>query len=564
MPLRIAYLSVTSSFSHSSPVYGQLRAFTEQNFKKETHWLNLEVSINESHDAAIQRIIEFKPEIILSTAYLFNIEVLLKILAKVSILLPEIVIALGGPEFLGNNEAFLRHNKFVSAVFRGDESSLPNFLECIKNKEGWRKIEGICYLDNNLYIYNGLSRFNGSLDALPSPYSKGYFSTNKPFIHFETSRGCPSHCLFCSSSNTPPQYYSLERVKADLFIIEKSGIREIRLLDRTFNIPEDRAISLIELFINSFPSLKFHIEIDPAKISERFFTAIKKAPKDMFHIEAGIQSFSIESLKAVNRSHDPEKLKKNLKALCLLPNIKVHTDLIAGLPYHKVDMAINDLYILAELNPDEIQIELLKLLPGSPLRNSENFNIKYSPFPPYEVLETQDISFSELSSIRIISRIFDSYYNENQLKMLIRFAIKTDKDFIHSFAALFGLAFSKREKPSINTRLKFILDYAVNSVQLYDMAIFTSLLMGIIPKGKKTIRLIKDKDLKNLSREIIWQNEHKLYSNIAVECSFDSDPAEFFLHGNISKNKSSSTYIFYYPTLSFSKTISHFEKVIKN
>jgi len=356
----------------------------------------------------------------------------------------------------------------------------------------------------------------------------------------------------------------LERVKADLSIIGKAGIIEIRLLDRTFNVPEDRAISLIELFINNFPNMKFHIEIDPSKISEKFLTAIKKAPDEMFHIEAGIQSFSELSLKATNRSDNTEKLKQNLNKLCQLPNTKVHTDLIAGLPSQKLNTIIDDLYILAELNPEEIQIELLKLLPGSPLRNSENFNIKYSPFPPYEVLETPDISFPELSSIKIISKIIDSYYNENQLKMLIRFAMVKDKNFIYSFSNLYGSLFSRKEKPSLETRLKLILDYAVNNIELYDMAIFTSLLNGIIPKNKKSIRLVKDKELENLPRKAIWQKEHKLYSNIAVECSFESDPAEFFLHSDPLTSKTSSTYIFYYPTLSFSKTISHIEKVIKN
>jgi len=565
MSIRIAYLSVISSFSHSSPVYGHLRSISEQNCEEKTIWLHIEVSINENYDLPIQKLIEFKPDLILSTGYLFNVEMLTKIFARVNVLLPKTTIALGGPEFLGNNEEFLIKHKFISVVFRGDESHLPKFLNFLYAKNQWSSIQGICCLDNGKYIDSGSAKFEQPLDSLPSLYEKGYFSKDKPFIHFETSRGCPSHCLFCSSANSKPVYYSLERVEADLSIIAASGIKEIRILDRTFNVPEERAISLIELFVSKFSDLKFHLEIDPSRLSEKLLETFGKAPNDMFHLEAGIQSFSPDVIMAVNRRSDTHKVCSNLLQLCSMQNLKVHADLIAGLPKQNFNDVIDDLYTLAELKPDEIQLELLKILQGSPLRSKDIFDASYSPIPPYEILQTPDFSYTELVMAKVISKIIDACYNEEKLKKLFRFALKTNNKFLTDFSRHYMNVFSRKEKPSLETRLNLFYDFAgISGNQLlHEMTIFTSLMLGIIPRRENRIRLLKNKEMESLKRQTIWKASKDLHTEYAVECVFNSNPLEFFLNNKIAGyQQEPTTYIFCYPTLSFSKTISHIERVV--
>ena len=565
MPLKIIYISVTSSYSHSSPVYGQLRVFAEENCADDMEWEFIETSINDSFDDTILRILAFSPNLILSTGYLFNIEFIIKLLSRVSPLHPEAIIALGGPEFLGNNELFLRQNRFISAVFRGDESPLPVFLSNLTDSSKWHSINGICYIDKDVYIDKETAKIQRHLDKLPSPYIKRYFSSDKPFIHFETSRGCPSLCLFCSSSNSNPAYHSIERIDSDLSIIKKAGIKEIRILDRTFNVPEERGISIIELFISTYHDIKFHLEIDPSKLTQNFIDALSKAPNSMFHIEAGVQTLSQPSLEIINRTTNIEKMTSHLSQICSLKNIKVHTDLIAGLPLQTFSDVIEDIRTLARLNPDEIQLEVLKLLPGSLLRNKELFSAKYSPLPPYEVLETPNISFSELFKLKIISRIIDIYHNTKNFKTLFNFAL-TDKNFLQGFAELNSIALIRKEKPSLETRLLMIYEYASKKQNkpLYELTLLTSFMLGIIPRKFLELNTIKQDEIEKFNRKIIWTKGNELSFNHAFLCSFEY--SLFVLMDNQDKSclHNPAKYIFYYPTLSFSKTLSHIEEVTES
>ena len=84
-----------------------------------------------------------------------------------------------------------------------------------------------------------------------------------------------------------------------------------------------------------------------------------------------------------------------LEFLCSLPNMETHADLIAGLPLYHLNEIFEDVYTLAGYNAGEIQLESLKLLPVRKCRQAETLGIHYSPFPPYEVLETNEISVGE-------------------------------------------------------------------------------------------------------------------------------------------------------------------------
>ncbi len=568
MPLKIVYISVMSSYSHSSPVYGQLRAFTELNYASPVQWLHIETSNNESFDQTIKEIINFSPDLIISTAYLFNINSIISLTHRISLLLPNATIVLGGPEFLGGNESFLRQNSFISAIFRSDESPLPQFLRCLDSGiKDWSSIKGICYLDkkHSKYVDNETAAVNPNLDELPSPYQKGYFSTNKPFIHFETCRGCPSHCSFCSSANSKLKQHGIERVKSDLQIVTKTGIKEIRILDRTFNVPEERAVSLLNLFITHFHDIKFHLEIDPSKLSSNFIEKLRTAPKDMFHLEAGVQTFSVRVLKTIKRTADVEKASSNLCKLCRMDNIRMHTDLIAGLPLQKFLNVIEDIKILTKLDPAEIQLETLKLLPGSQLREKEFFDAKYSQLPPYEVLETPDMSFSELFKLKVISRIIDIYYNTENLKVLFAFALQTDNNFLENFAELNANALTRKEKPSLTSRLSMFYQYTSRSenMPLYEMTLFVSFILGIIPRKYTDLKTLKQNEIEQLNRKIVWaNNKTELSYNHAFMCKFDSDPLIFFMHKKTPPSHNSQFYIFYFSTLSFSKSISHIEEII--
>ena len=499
-------------------------------------------------------LIEFSPEVIASTAYLFNIEALVGLFKKISLLLPEASCIFGGPEFLGDNRNFLENNKNISCVFRGDESSFPDFLKNYDAPALWHGIKGICYIDSEKnYIDNGAACFAGSLDDLPSPYEKGYFQKEKPFVHYETARGCVSKCSFCVSSlSGGVKFHGLRRIESDLKALRDAGIMEIRILDRTFNVPEKRAAELIGLFSNKFSDMKFHIEIDPARLKEEVINGLNSAPKNQFHLELGIQSFNKMSLEAVNRRADIKKVIGNLELLTKSNNCAVHTDIIAGLPNQKYADLVDDVFRLVEIGPAEIQLEILKILPGTPIANNLKNQAKWNPLPPYEVLCTPDISFGELSKVRVLSRILDCYYNIDGLRNLFRFAAARDRNFLSAFLEFAGPLFSLREKPSLTARLNSLSGYAKmkNDSNLEEMVSFSFCFNGCPSEKMKNIRLLKGTEKDDIKRwgetGTLWKTNMEPAEKPVYLACFSFNAGDLFLNPFACIKEGCFRYLFYY------------------
>jgi len=154
----------------------------------------------------------------------------------------------------------------------------------------------------------------------------------------------------------------------------------------------------------------------------------------LLHLEAGIQSLRQEVLDMSRRKGRLEQALDGLRFLCSLPNLVTHADLIAGLPCYGLSQIYEDIRTLAAFQAGEIQLELLKLLPGTAMRrDAAELGIKYSPLPPYEVLETEAISSAQLQEVRRLSRLLDAYYNTSAWQSLTRRLIVEEDGFLHRF-----------------------------------------------------------------------------------------------------------------------------------
>jgi radical SAM superfamily enzyme YgiQ (UPF0313 family) len=359
-------------------------------------------------------------------------------LARVKALIPNITIALGGPEFLGNNEDFLRKNSFVDILFRGEgERSFPKWLTSFHSPDEWHKIEGVCYIDSlGNFVDNGISRVT-DFDHLNYPESSPYFKWDRPFVQLETTRGCFNTCAFCvSGGEKPVRFQSIEEIEKRLCNICNHGIVDIRMLDRTFNYNSERAIAILNLFERFYGKLHFHLEVHPALLSAPLKDRIAQLPKGLLHVEAGIQSLNDKVLVASKRNGSLKHSLEGLKFLASLDNVITHADLIAGLPHYTLEMIYQDVKSLAEIGVEEIQLESLKLLPGTDMReHAAELSIKYSPLPPYEVLATEWISSMELQEAMQLSRFIDFYYNCDAYRQLIREIICREDGFMKSYVA---------------------------------------------------------------------------------------------------------------------------------
>lgn len=434
--MKILWIDLNSSYAHSSLALPALHAqiMTDPSIE----WEIVSATINENTGMIVDEIYRHRPDILAATTWLFNHEQLMHVASRVKALLPEACLVLGGPEFLGDNEEFLRKNPFVDCVFRGEgEEVFPQWLTCWNHPEQWHTVPGLCYpTPNKEYKDNGIARVLNFAGLVPPEQSR-FFNWSKPFVQLETTRGCFNTCAFCvSGGEKPVRTLSIESIRERLQLIHAHGIKNVRVLDRTFNYNPRRAKELLRLFLEFHPDIRFHLEIHPALLSEELKEELSLLPKGLLHLEAGIQSLREPVLEKSRRMGKLSDALDGLRFLCALPNMETHADLIAGLPLYHLHEIFEDVRTLAGYAAGEIQLESLKLLPGTEMRRrAEELGIKYSPLPPYEVLQTHEISVSELQTARQLSRLLDGFYNTPAWQALTRELILNDEQFLHRFLA---------------------------------------------------------------------------------------------------------------------------------
>ena len=432
--MKILWIDLNSSYAHSSLALPALHAqiMTDPSIE----WEIVSATINENAGMIVDEIYHHQPDILAATTWLFNHEQLMHVASRVKALLPEACLVLGGPEFLGDNEEFLRKNPFVDCVFRGEgEEVFPQWLTCWNHPEQWHTVPGLCYLTpNKEYKDNGIARVLNFAGLVPPEQSR-FFNWSKPFVQLETTRGCFNTCAFCvSGGEKPVRTLSIESIRERLQLIHAHGIKNVRVLDRTFNYNPRRAKELLRLFLEFHPDIRFHLEIHPALLSEELKEELSLLPKGLLHLEAGIQSLREPVLEKSRRMGKLSDALDGLRFLCALPNMETHADLIAGLPLYHLHEIFEDVRTLAGYAAGEIQLESLKLLPGTEMRRrAEESGIKYSPLPPYEVLQTHEINVSELQTARQLSRLLDGFYNTPAWQALTRELILNDEQFLHRF-----------------------------------------------------------------------------------------------------------------------------------
>ena len=497
--MRLLWLDLNSSYAHSSLALPAIHAQVEGREGK-VEWGKVSATINSNVGSVVAEIVAARPDILAATAWLFTHEVLLKITARVKVLLPEYTIILGGPEMLGDNEEYLRRNRHVACVFRGEgELGFHEWLGVHDCPSRWDGVKGLCWLDEEgVYHDGGLARVI-EFDKLKIPEYSRFFDWTKPFVQLETTRGCFNTCAFCvSGAEKPVRTLSVERIRERLIVIRDHGIRDIRLLDRTFNGSSQRAISLLKLFREFASGMRFHLEIHPALLSDEVKELLKELPAGLLHLEAGIQSLREDVLCACRRIGDLQAALDGLRYLASLPNLVVHADLIAGLPLYSLKQMIEDIRVLASFGTGEIQLELLKLLPGTQMREDANaLGIVYSPDVPYEVLKTEFMSVGDLREARLLSRLIDGFYNALAWQEVTRKLIGYDELFLPDFLHWLEERELLEQPLSLERRGALLYEFCEGRYPMFLTDVSVAWIVAGIPFAKEP-----SKRLKSWSKEI--------------------------------------------------------------
>ncbi|MDO5571938.1 MAG: DUF4080 domain-containing protein [Bacteroidales bacterium] len=493
--MNILWLDLNSSYSHSSLALPAIHAQCNDS----NSWDVLRTTINVSVSSIVGDIVDKKPDLICATAWLFTHDHLKNVLSRVKSVMPNVIIALGGPEFLGDNQNYLFANRFVDIVFRGEgEESFCKWLNVFDDKRQWKDIVGVCYLDiQDKYIDNGYAKV-GDFKSLNPPEDSEFFCRDRAFVQFETARGCFNTCSFCvSGADKPVRVLPLERVRERLQSYYEMGIKSIRLLDRTFNGQSSRALAMLDIFEEFAGKLVFHLEVHPALLSEQVREKLVKMPKGVLHLEAGIQSLRQNVLTLSKRLGSLEDSLDGLGFLCGLKNMETHVDLIAGLPGYTLPMMKEDILQLAAFDASEIQLELLKVLPGTEMRrNAENLGLKYAPMTPYEILESDGMSVKDLFEAKLLSRLLDMYYNNEVWQSVFREIMLNENEFLNSFFD-YMKKLDVLEKPiSLENRGLFLYNFLEKNYPSFMTSISMKWIEEGLAMGKKPALNMKPEHVK--------------------------------------------------------------------
>lgn len=365
-------------------------------------------TINDNLENILENIFNTKADLVCFGCYIWNIEQTLKICKNLKNINSNITIALGGPEVSYTPNEILDKNPFISSVMCGEGENAIRQLVIDYTKENIKKI------------------YNIPVEVSQIPYIAQDLVDNydNRVVYFETSRGCPyrcSYCLSCIDKNI--KYFDIYKIKNDLKKLLDKNVKQIRFIDRTFNSNRKRALELWNFLLENRKDTTFHFEICVNLIDNETLKFLANVPKNIFQFEIGIQSTNKNTLIAINRGYKWQNEKEVIKQLMQFGNIKLHTDLIVGLPFETLDIfkqSFNELFLL---HTDEIQLGFLKLLKGTTIYNSINeFEYVFTNEPPYEVLKNKFISFEEIRFLKKFEEIFELYYNsgffKNTMKIL--------------------------------------------------------------------------------------------------------------------------------------------------
>lgn len=365
-----------------------------------------EFTIRERPIDIAEKLLKHKPKIIGFGVYIWNLTEITKTVELLKQIAPEIIIVLGGPEVshLPDKPAVVDLADYV--VMGAAEKSFRELCQLI--------------LSGNKPLVREIQSDELPLDQLQLPYQ---FYTDADIknrlIYVEASRGCPFKCEFCLSSlDKTAKPFELGLFLQEMDALYQRGARNFKFIDRTFNLKVKSSIAILEFFLERMADdLYLHFEVVPDNLPEKLKAVIAKFPESALQFEIGVQTFDVEIQGLISRKQNNEKTCENLLWLRENTHAYIHADLIFGLPSDTLENFARSFDQLVSLKPHEIQLGILKRLRGVPLnRHNEEYQLRYNPEPPYNILRTKDIDFATMQRVNRFARYWDMIANSGRFK----------------------------------------------------------------------------------------------------------------------------------------------------
>ncbi len=361
--------------------------------------------------------------------YIWNVRMINQLVVKLREMKPNLVLILGGPEVSYEPEFFLKTTPVDYVVSGEGEFVLGELLHALENGLPVA-IDGVSSVGNisKVIVRTDIEQ----LAALPSPYQldEDRSALEHRLAYFETSRGCPYRCTYCLSSlEHGVRYFPDDYVQNNLHYLITNGVRQIKFLDRTFNLNKKHTRRIFDFLINHYrPDLTCQFEIYADLMDQETIDWLnERLPVHFFRFEIGVQSTYEPTNRAVNRRQDMAVLSQNIRRLTEGGKVDLHLDLIAGLPHESMEKFVQSFNDVFAFGAKEVQLGFLKMLRGTTLRrNSDSGEYIYREEAPYEVISNRWISKNELQRIHDAEHILEKYWNSGRFTLTMKTVFDTN------------------------------------------------------------------------------------------------------------------------------------------
>ena len=442
--MKILLAACNAKYIHSNLAVYDLQTYASE---YTDHIILKEYTINQQKDDIMRDIYLEHPDVVCVSCYIWNISFVKELMADLAKILPDADFWAGGPEVSYDAEKFLSENPEFTGVMVGEGEETFQELSGYyvkKNPEKLENITGICYRDGEKIIHNGWRQIM-DLSSIPFIY-KDLSEFKNRIIYYESSRGCPFSCSYCLSSvDKKLRFRDIEMVKKELQFFIDHKVPQVKFVDRTFNCKHDHAMAIWK-YINDHDNgvTNFHFEISADLLREEELQEMSTMRPGLIQLEIGVQSTNPDTIKAIHRTMDFEKLKGIVDRIHSFGNIHQHLDLIAGLPYEDYDSFRNSFNDVYALKPQQLQLGFLKVLKGSHMMEMcREYGIVYKNREPYEVLSTKWLDYDHVLKLKNVENMVEVYYNSGQFQKTLEYA---ESFFPDAFSIYEGLGIFYMEK----------------------------------------------------------------------------------------------------------------------
>jgi len=401
MKTNILFLGINARYTHTCLSLYYLRNCLDP---QKHEYMIIEKTINDPLWDVITTVNMLKFDILCISCYIWNQHYVQCILKDIKKTREHIKIVCGGPDISYNAEKWLALFPAIDYIITGPGESAFELL--LKH--------------DFTYPQKIISVKNKSLSQLPFPYiPDDKPELTKKYIYYEASRGCPSHCSYCISSidDQVLEFKDLKTIKDDILKLLAFEPLMIKFVDRSFNANNDLCLKILRFIKTLKTDIKFHFELNPALLTKEQIKELTHLLKtNRIQIEIGLQTIHDKTYKRISRNGNWKDIKKNIGDSFLnLEN--VHFDMMVGLPGEKTEDVITSFNRIIELNPYNLKIGFLKILPGTQIEKEvDKWGYQYQEYAPYRVYSSKTMSHAEINLIGLLEIAIDLVFNSQIMR----------------------------------------------------------------------------------------------------------------------------------------------------